>query len=235
MSYPNINIVDWKKTKMNIISKLGIGTRTNAKCFSELLGVCERQARYKLSPTNNSQLTIDELLIIERYTRCDLKDLLVYKNETYNGSTELKRTYIRNSETENSEQIVANYLMYEEMDAMYEIRNLYEFLHYVPLVPPSLFLDFVWRCFGNLSGNNYDYVMSQLNYLYKMIPESKAKIFADWYRDNEIRLKGRGSLHYPIAEYDEYYALISCYTKNDWSWKKDEGVDGGELGGVESV
>lgn len=147
MSYPNINIVDWKKTKMNIASKLGIGTRTYAKCFSELFGVCERQARYKLSPTNNSQLTIEELLIIERYTRCDLKNLLVYKNETYNGSMNPKRTFNHDVE-ETSEQIVANYLMYEEMDTMYEIRNLYEFLHYVPLVPQSLFLDFVWRCFG---------------------------------------------------------------------------------------
>ena len=49
----------------------------------------------------------------------------------------------------------------------------------------------------------------QMNYLYKTIPDSKAKEFADSYRNNVLRVKGDGKLKYVPNECLEQHYWLS--------------------------
>ena len=90
-----------------------------------------------------------------------------------------------------------------------KIRSLNEFLLYLPLCEPYSLADVLFRINGNLK-NNQEYIEDQFNYLYKRIPDSPAKTYADQCRYFYLNPPSVYEIHeetkdlYKVRKYDEY-------------------------------
>ena len=82
----------------------------------------------------------------------------------------------------------------------------------------SILKDIVFRCVGNLNTQR-DYVKKQLNYLYKKIPDSPAKTYADFYRDNVLRFKG------PPCEIENRDIFSNDYFNTVWKYRNGYDYD----------
>lgn len=126
---------------------------------------------------------------MSRYLQCDIDDLIIFEGDNSINiplSTKEKRTL---GEDTLSEDVINTIKMHEEFESKYQIKDIYEFLLYLPLIDEMTLKNVVLRCDGNLK-HQRDYVKSQLSYLHKEIPDSLAKRYADFYRDNVLRFKG---------------------------------------------
>ena len=209
--------VDWSKTIENICFMLF--DRTHKKNLSEVFNLDERQVQRKLSASTKKGLSISELLVLADYLGCDLMDLIVMEGETYikpnlDWDKELKN---REVQDKSKEEVNSSLEVSRAIKDSYEIRNLCELLLYIPLIEEEDLRDVVCRCFDNLEYNHRDYVMKQMSYLYKRIPDCPAKQGADNYRDNVLRVKGHPKNNmYGFYDKDfnkHYYKNLERYFK----------------------
>lgn len=224
----NYNI-DWNKTKENI--EFLLGGRTYKNKFSELFCVCERQAENKLSAKNKTELSISELLMLSDYLKCDIGDLVILEDDSYIAPEPGWRDELRKEEVEDktSEDVKKTLDFLTRMKNDYEIRNLAEFLLYLPLMEEERVREMVTRCYGHLTYDSRHYLMSQLSYLYGTIPECEAKKEADAYRDNCLRVKGvpgNNRFGFDDENYNKYlYKNIERYLEDGnsrlWSYESD--------------
>lgn len=129
-------------------------------------------------------------------TGCSIDELLVFEDDTY--YTLVKDTapgtfsHTSKNELEHLEEDVNDYFRFmQESYKTYEIRDLREFLLYLPFMEQRDIMDLCYRVHSYLHDNKMThYLMEKLNYVYCEIPDSPAKQFADWYRDHELRTKG---------------------------------------------
>lgn len=207
--------INWEKTIEHI--RFLLRGRTCAKYFSDIFGVSERAAEYKLMSPFKSELSIKELVILARYFRCDILELLVFEGEPYIAPEYDDTGTIAKEEIENTsaEEVNKTVDALRKIDESYEIRDLYELLLYLPLIDEAGLRDVICRCSGNLEWHQRDYVKRQLTYLYKQIPESPQKRYADGYRDNVLRVKGHpGNNLYDLHENNykkEYRSNLKRY------------------------
>ena len=176
--------VDWNKTIENIGFMLY--DRTHKKNFAEAFSLDERQVQRKLSASTKNGLTISELLMLADYLGCELMDLIVMEEDVYvMPDPEWNKEWRTVEMDDKTVEDVNDTLEYsKEIKKSYEIRNLYELLLYIPLIEEENLRDVVCRCYDNLEYDKRHYVMSQMSYLHKQIPDCKAKREADAYRDN---------------------------------------------------
>ena len=213
--------VDWERTTEHI--RFLLSGRVHAKYFSEIFDVSERAAEYKLLSSSKSELTIRELVILARYFRCDILDLLVFVGEAYvepehNDMEKFVKVKTQDTSAKEVNRVID---MFKNLDKSYEVRDMYELLLYLPLIEEEELRDVVFRCFGNLEWNRRDYVKSQLTYLYNQIPECPEKKYADGYRDNVLRVKGH-------PDNNLYDLLESKYSKEYWENIKRYRQEGNE-------
>lgn len=201
-------MVDWEKTFENI--NFLMSGRTYKKNFAELFGIVERAAQRKLSTCGKKRLSITELMMLADYFECDVSDLIILDGERYVApEIDWQADWRKSKVDDKSPEDVSNTLeMLSSIKEDYEIRNLSEFLLYLPLIEEEILRDTVYRCFGNLTYNNRHYVMEQLSGLYHSIPDCEAKRDADKYRDNVLRVKGvPGNNLFGLMDenYNKYY------------------------------
>lgn len=182
--------VDWEKTVENI-NFLLMG-RTHKKNLSEIFGVEGRTVQRKISVAAKEELSISEFLMLADYLDCDVMDLVILESDLYVEPCPDWNDGWRKVEIEDksSEEVKKTLDINRKIKESYEIRNLFEFLLYVPLFEEERLRDVVFRCAENLTYDHKHYVMSLLSRLYRSIPECGAKRDADAYRDNILRVKG---------------------------------------------
>lgn len=201
--------VDWEKTVENITFMMQ--GRTYKKNFSELFGITERAVQTKISTDAKSELSISELLMLADYFECEIWDLVVLEDDTYIGPKCNWQKGWRKIEVEDTSQndVKRTLEFLNKIEKSYEIRNLYEFFLYLPLIEEEYIRDMIMRLDGDLTYNRKPYIMHQLSKLYRNIPDCKAKREADNYRDNVLRVKGvPGNNLYGLydEEYMKYYS-----------------------------
>lgn len=151
------------------------------------------------------KLSIGELVLISRFLQCSLEELVILQGDTYTGlpceNGEGK------PELETAKAVQEYISMVEKQNSECKIRNLNEFLLYLPLVNEAVVRDVVFRCYGNLEIDESNYMRSQMNYLYKTIPDCPEKRYADWYRDNVLRVKGHPREDFLGESYGDAYFL----------------------------
>lgn len=194
--------VDWDKTCINISNRLS--GLVWEKDIAETLCITPRALQTKL---NGRSLKISEIYTFASLLGCSMEDLIVFKHEKFIEPERVdfsKRTTMELSDILEIGNIID---LNARHDRSCEIKNLYEFFLYLPLIPQKTLRDVVFRCDGNLSSFNRYYLADQMNYLYKTIPNSPAKSYADSYRDNVLRVKGDGERLFSPDEYQE-----CCYS-----------------------
>lgn len=177
---------------------------------SELFGVEGRAVQRKLSATAKQELSISELMMLADYLKCDIMDLVICEDDAYIGPSPNWQEGWRKIEVEDKSPEDVNHTLefLNELKKDYEIRNLCEFILYLPLIEEERIRDMVFRCYGDLTYDRKPYLMSLLSNLYRGIPECAAKRDADAYRDNVLRVKGvPGNNLYGLhdKEYNKYY------------------------------
>lgn len=195
--------VNWTKTCINISNRLS--NQIWEKDIAPLIHLSERQVQHKLT---GHPLTIDELYIFASFLGCSIDDLIVFDHDEF---VEPERSYVtKRTSMEISTTIEIDKVIYFNIlrKQNCEIQNLAEFLLYLHLIPEHALRDVVFRCYGNLYFSQQYFVM-QMNYLYKTIPDNKAKEFADSYRNNVLRVKGDGELKYVPNECLEQHYWLS--------------------------
>ena len=196
--------VDWNKTCINISNRLS--GLVWEKDVAPIVNLSERQVQNKLK---GKPLDIEELYLFASLFGCSIDDLLVFEHDKF---VEPERYAVTKREKMQLSTIVEisdtiDFNARHTRDC--EIQNLAEFLLYLPLMPEKVLQDVVFRCIGNLSSFDRYYFITQMNYLYKTLPNNAAKDYADSYRDNVLRVKGNGELLYEPDEYSE-----CCYSIN---------------------
>lgn len=179
--------VDWEKTFANI--KFLLNGRTYIGCFSEAFSLSVRSVQHKLSSNNKSGLSVGELAIIARYLGCDILDLVVFETDAFVAPDEEALKMVI-PEHPSASDVAGAIQTKEEKYMNYPIRNLYEFLLYLPLIEEDNLRDVVFRSYGNLNVDMRHYLLNQLSYLYREIPDTPQKAFADFCRDHDLRVKG---------------------------------------------
>lgn len=196
--------VNWSKTCLNISNRLS--RFAWKKDLVDCLNLHERQIQYKLT---GHRLDVEELYIFASLLDCSIEDLLVFDHDDF---VEPERVET-NKQTEMPLATVIEIGNTIDFNARHkrncEIQNLAEFLLYLPLMPHHALQDIVSRCDGNLSSFDRHYLFRQMNALYKAIPASPAKEYADTYRDAVLRVKGDGNLQYTPNEYAEHCYWLS--------------------------
>lgn len=182
--------VDWEKTVENI--NVLMQGRTYKKNFADLFGVDGRAVQRKISTAAKKELSINELMMLADYFECDIMDLVILEGEAYvEPSPDWNDGWRRIRVEDETPESVNNTLeIINKIKEDYEIRNLYEFLLYLPLMEEERVRDMVFRCYGDLTYDRKSYVMRLLSSLYHSIPDCAAKREADEYRDNVLRVKG---------------------------------------------
>ena len=131
-------------------------------------------------------------------------------------------------EDKSCEDVIHTLDILQKINEEYEIRNLSELLLYIPLIEEEVLRDAIRRWYGNLTYCSKDYVMQQLSFLYKSIPDCKAKREADEYRDKVLRVKGSpwNNLYEVTNVDDYYYKNIERYRSEGnsklWSYEYDK-------------
>ncbi len=177
--------VDWEKTTTNIKNKLHGSVRI--KTFSKALYLSEEAVYAKL---RGGKLTIEELHIFATYLGCSIEDLLVFTDDKF-VEQELEIIPARTDEEfPSAEEVSDTISLFSNVYEKYEIRNLQEFFLYLPLMEINNVKDVAFRLCDNLHVELRHYLFEKLNYLYKSIPETPAKKYADQYRNEVLRTKG---------------------------------------------
>ncbi len=200
--------VDWDKTIENI--EFLLMGRTHKNKFSEMFCVTGRQAENKISTRSKKGLSISELLMLSDYLECDVTDLVILEDDPYVAPSSDWREGLRKEEVSDKspEDVKETINSLKEIKENYEIRNLAEFLLYLPLMEDEKVRDMVVRCYGHLTYDDRHYLMSQLSYLYKTIPDCGAKRDADACRNNLLRVKGvpgNNTFGVKDKDFDKYY------------------------------
>lgn len=181
--------VDWIKTKENINFLLHSKTHKNKLAEAFCLG--ERTVQVKLQESS-SGLLVDELVLLACYLECNMEELLVFTDDKYIGPEKgwKNKWHQCDVEDEDQEQVKKRLELNIKRKESYPIRDLAEFMLYLPLINERELRDVSFRCYERLTYDQRDYLMKQMEYLYDSIPESDAKREADAYRDNILRVKG---------------------------------------------
>ena len=194
--------VNWEKTKINIRYRL-LGKAT-AQNLEDIFGVNARAIQNKLNPKSKTELNISELASLSRYLRCEIEDLIIFEGDSsINVPLSKKDLYGYNEDT-SPDSVNHNVRFFEKFDSECQIKDIYEFLLYLPLVEEYELKNVVYRSVTNLNLNR-DYVKIQLSCLYESIPDSPAKQYADLYRDNILRLKGPPAVKEFSDDYPVYF------------------------------
>lgn len=218
--------VDWVRTKENINSKLNRLVYKNA--LSEQFFLGDRTLQRKLNPRDKAKPSIGELVMISRFLQCELEDLIVLQGDPYINQPHMDFDKATNPEMKTPEAVKEYIALVERGNSKREIRNLNEFLLYLPLIDEDIVRNTVFRCYGNLAFEHRNYVRSQMNYLYKSIQESPEKRFADWYKDNVLRVKGDSDIEVPdnldsegyLYKVMEYARVLDAEAKYRLAMKK---------------
>ena len=208
--------IDWKKTCINISNRLS--GLVWEKDIAPVINLSERQVQHKLT---GKPLSVEELYLFSSLFCCSIDDLLVFDQDVF---VEPERCAVTKREQMSLSTImeISNVI---DFNANYarecEIQNLAEFILYLPLMPEMVLKDVFFRCSSNLTSFDRRYFIKQMNYLYKTIPTSPAKDFANSYRDNVLRVKGNGNLKFTPDEYSECcYELASLFYTGQLSNEK---------------
>lgn len=224
--------VDWERTVENI--NVLLQGRTYKKNFAELFGVEGRAVQRKISTAAKQELSISEFMMLADYFGCEILDLVIFEGEVYTPPSSDWKEGWREIEVEdkNPKEVTYTLETLKKIKEKYEIRDIYEFLLYLPLIEEENLRDVVVRIDGDLTYDRRAYIMKQLTWLYQSIPECEAKHDADKYRDNVLRVKGApGNNPFGLqdAVYNKYYdANLRRYLEEGnsglWSYeqKKEE-------------
>lgn len=184
--------INWNLTKCNIIDRLSMMATKDA--IAEAMALTDLTLSRHLA---GKGLTIDELVTFSILTGCTIEDLLVFEDDKYYSLEKDTAPgtfyHTNNQEVEHTteEDIKEHFRFMQDKQKTYEIRDLKEFLLYLPFMEQSDVIDLCYRVHSYLHDDKMShYIMEKLNYVYREIPDSPAKQFADWYRDNELRSKG---------------------------------------------
>lgn len=182
--------INWMKTKNNILGRvLQYGKKSD---YIDFFGLASNTVYEKLK--NNSPLNIEEVVAFSEYLGLVIEDLLVFEDDDYIPfDLENVVDNYEGSAKDRECEIASRKARMEEELANLEIRNLREFLIYLPLINPKDLNNALQAIFGDVTERNISYIRHRLNQLYNSIPESKAKDYADEVR-TEMRIKGNASL-----------------------------------------
>ena len=213
--------VNWEKTCLNIKNRLS--SLTHMKNMAPIMCLSERQIQHKLS---GQHLSVEELYIFASFLKCSIEELLIFEDdefiipERYPATTQSLLEY--SSPTEIAEHINFN----AQKKSNYDIQNLKEFFLYLPLMNSDILNDVAFRCYGNLSYHNNDYFYIQMQCLYRSIPDTPAKQFADSYKNDVLRKKGDPESRYLVNNLnttnnykEDCYWLDLCRFSNRFSYK----------------
>lgn len=181
--------IDWIKTKENINFLLHSKTYKNK--LAEALCLGARAVQIKLQESSRG-LLVDELVVLAGYLECEMEELLIFEDDIYVGPEKgwKNECYQNEVEDEDQEQVRKRLEFNKKRKESYPIRDLAEFMLYLPLISERKLKDLSFRCYERLTYDHRDYLMSQLKHLHDCIPECDAKREADAYRDNVLRVKG---------------------------------------------
>ena len=142
---------------------------------------------------NKTAPSINDLVLLAKFLNVDILDILVMKgdreaplirdevisamNEERKAIDKLVDKNVKN-DCPCKESVIATVFLNEYQRQNTKIRNLNEFLLYLPLCDPFRLADVLYRINGNLK-HNQEYVEKQLDHLYRWIPESPVKSYAD--------------------------------------------------------
>ena len=96
----------------------------------------------------------------------------------------------------------------------FPIRNLAQFIIYLPLMDKKMLADILWRRLSGLVFGNERYLLHQLEILYSKIPEGNAKTFADYMA---------GKMNY--EEYVRYNTFNSKEDDEEYLRREEEMAD----------
>lgn len=199
--------INWIKTKRNINDRLC--DLAYKKQLAEYMGLGEQSAQRMLNEKNDRIINHEELVHIALFLQCEVDDLVIYETDKY-VETQFKKGRIE-PELKKTEKVKIHANMAVKIHNEKEIRDLYEFLLYLPLMNAWSFGAFIDKSLNNLNTNK-EYIREKLNDLYKCIPDTPEKDYADWYRDNILRVKG------------DTYARESAI-KDEWDWDANKAYD----------
>lgn len=190
-NYCNIN---WEATSNNIKSLLKI-KQIPIPVFAKAMCVTERTVYNWCNGKEYGKPKLQELVMMALIFKVDMLDIIIIDGRMcktiYRDDIEEMLVYQENKKELKCEEPEVEYGMEEDVivelminelyEKNYAIRNLEEFLLYLPLMDFNRLKNFLGRVDGNI-GTHRHYVMEQLNYLYESIQNREAKHFADWYK-----------------------------------------------------
>ena len=142
---------------------------------------------------NKTTPSMNDLVLLAKFLNVDILDILVIKGERdcpitrddVISAIDLEHKVVANLEDKTvkndfpcKESVAATVIRNEYQRQHNKISNLNEFLLYLPLCDLLLLADMLLRINGNLKHKQH-YIEEQLDYLYRKIPESPAKTYAD--------------------------------------------------------
>lgn len=205
--------IDWDRTVENI--RYLMHGKLDLEGCTRLLGIDEERVLEKLQVQNKTRLTLTEVNQIAFYLQCDIVDLLVFKSDDYVKPADEMLEMISDEGTDPLDMVK----FYEQWDQEQEIRDIYEFILYLPLVEENVLRDVVFRCGGDVDISRRGYIKGMLNYLYRTIRRTPEKEYADAYRDRVLRTKG----DYKKSEWEMECAGVTYKPYVEWLYRYRDG------------
>lgn len=215
--------IDWEKTAQNI--KMHFAGKAAAKSFDEILHISPRTAQAKFQ---SGRFNIEELYQIADIAGCSIDDLLVFEDDLFvpPEPEEITSSPSDKPDMEDSAAIKRYNDLIVQEHVHEEIRDLYEFLLYLPLIETKQLKDTLMAIMGGVSVPYRPYILKRLTGLYKAIPESPAKTYCDRYRDLVLRGKGNAELNfirfYPeyLQQDNSYIQVLESFTGQNEQWSE---------------
>lgn len=198
--------IDWERTLENIEFQL----RTYKKNFSLAFNLEARTVQWRLSPSEKSELSIEQLVLLADYFDCDIMDLLIFDDDQYEGPSEEEKKEKKAIEEKNENEVMDVIELHRQKKKDSAICDIDELLLYLPLVPKEQWTDMIWRCCW-MACTEKDFIKSQMSIIYRNIPDSQEKRAADYIRDNILRVKGHTRPDVPDEIYADYYRALEQY------------------------
>ena len=187
--------INWEATSNRIKSLLKI-KEIPIPLFAKLMCVTERTVYNWCNGKEYGKPKLQEMIMMALLLQVDVLDIIIIDGRV---NSKIERQDIEemkeirdektgaanmgmNEEYLVEEDCIIDFMMNEYAENNFAIKNLEEFLLYLPLFEFSSLEDCLSRVNGNIGLNRY-YVLQQLNYLYKSIKMKEAKGFADRYKD----------------------------------------------------
>lgn len=205
--------IDWDRTVENI--RCLMHGKLDLEGCTRLLGIDEERVLEKLQVQNKTRLTLTEVNQIAFYLQCDIVDLLVFKSDDYVKPADEMLEMISDEGSDPLDMVK----FYEQWDQEQEIRDIYEFILYLPLVEENVLRDVVFRCGGDVDISRRGYIKGMLNYLYRTIRRTPEKEYADAYRDRVLRTKG----DYKKSEWEMECAGVTYKPYVEWLYRYRDG------------